>query len=425
MRKDITIKDGYQNTELGIIPIDWKKCIFADVLNGFSSGMTPYRGISEFYTGKISWITSGELNYNIITDTIEKITRDAVVKTNLKILPVGTFLMAITGLEAKGTRGRCAITGVKATTNQSCMSLFPKDRAIITEYLYHFYIRYGDELALKYCQGSKQQSYTGQIVRLLPINIPSIHEQRVIATVLSDMDSLIEKLDKIIDKKKLVKQGAMQELLTGKKRLPDFSNDWEVKRLHEIGKTYGGLTGKNKADFGNGCCSYISFLNVMNNVEIDINILERVDIKNGEHQNEVRKNDLFFNTSSETPHEVGMCAVLIKDVKNVYLNSFCFGFRLKTEDSVYGLFLSYLMNGDYGRFLMFSIAQGSTRYNLSKSYFNKLEIRLPKFTEQKAIAEVLIDMDKEIVILESKRVKYQKIKEGAMQELLTGKTRLI
>ena len=210
----------FKQTEVGRIPEEWDACHFEDVLDGFSSGMTPYRGTPEFYRGNIPWITSGELNYNVITDTHEKITQDAVVKTSLKILPIGTFLMAITGLEAAGTRGSCGVTGIKATTNQSCMALFPKLGKIDSKYLYHFYVHYGNELAFKFCQGTKQQSYTGKIVKILPINLPpTLTEQKAIATVLSDIDQEIEQLESKKAKYQELKQGMMQELLTGKIRL--------------------------------------------------------------------------------------------------------------------------------------------------------------------------------------------------------------
>jgi len=140
----------YKNSELGLIPDDWDVKEFQDVMDGFSSGQTPYRGNPEFYKGDIPWITSGELNYNIITDTKEKITPEGVKEANLKMIPKGTFLMAITGLEAAGTRGSCGITGIIATSNQSCMALYPKNGLLITPYLYHYYVRYGDELAFKY-----------------------------------------------------------------------------------------------------------------------------------------------------------------------------------------------------------------------------------------------------------------------------------
>ena len=211
-------KQGYKQTELGPIPLDWELKKFSDVITGFSSGATPYRGKPEYYKGNIRWITSGELNYNIIYDSVEKITAEAVKNTNLKIHPKGTFLIAITGLEAEGTRGSCGILGVESTTNQSCMALFPTEE-LLTEYLFHFYVNYGDYLAKVYCQGTKQQSYTANIVKILPIIVPPLPEQRAIASVLSDMDAEISALENRLKKTRALKEGMMQELLTGRIRL--------------------------------------------------------------------------------------------------------------------------------------------------------------------------------------------------------------
>ena len=198
----------------------WEVKNFGDVMDGFASGQTPYRAKPEYYKGNIPWITSGELNYNIITDTIEKITPEAVHDTNLKILPKGTFLFAITGLEAEGTRGSCAITGIEATTNQSCMALYPKAGILTTDYLFHYYAEFGKRLALVYCQGTKQQSYTGATAKLLPIVLPpTIEEQSAITQILSDMDAEIRELERRRDKYLMLKKGMMQQLLTGSIRL--------------------------------------------------------------------------------------------------------------------------------------------------------------------------------------------------------------
>lgn len=197
----------------------WQVKRLGDVVLRCSSGATPRRNRPEFYQGNIPWITSGELKYNVITDTYEKISSEAVAVTNLSIVPKGTFLMAITGLEAEGTRGACGIVGAPAATNQSCMAIFPT-RELKTEFLFHFYVLRGKELALEYCQGTKQQSYTSSIVKLLPISLPpSVTEQTAIATVLSDMDNDLSALEVRRDKTHALKQGMMQELLTGRIRL--------------------------------------------------------------------------------------------------------------------------------------------------------------------------------------------------------------
>lgn len=197
---------------------EWKAKTFGEVMTGFASGATPSRNRPEFFKGDIRWITSGELNYNVIMDTFEKISVEAVSKTNLKLLPKGTFLMAITGLEAEGTRGSCGIVGADATTNQSCMALFPT-KELSAHFLFHYYVYKGKSLALQYCQGTKQQSYTGKIVKLLPILLPPFDEQEAIVSILSDMDAEITALEQKRDKTRALKQGMMQELLTGRTRL--------------------------------------------------------------------------------------------------------------------------------------------------------------------------------------------------------------
>jgi type I restriction enzyme S subunit len=201
--------------------------------------------------------------------------------------------------------------------------------------------------------------------------------------------------------------------------------DWEVRSLGEVGKTYGGLSGKSKKDFSNGNAKYIPFMNIMKNSIIDIDYLDSVFIKANEIQNKAYKGDLFFNGSSETPEEVGLCSVLTKNIENLYLNSFCFGFRLFKENQINGLYLSYFFRSDEGRKLFYALAQGATRYNLSKSNFKKLEFAFPSYEEQTRIATILSDMDKSISSLEGQLSKYRAVKVGLMQELLSGRKRLI
>jgi type I restriction enzyme S subunit len=201
--------------------------------------------------------------------------------------------------------------------------------------------------------------------------------------------------------------------------------EWEVKRLGEVGSTYGGLTGKTKADFAIGTGRYVTFMNVMANVVIDCALFEQVRVTSSESQNRVNKGDLLFNGSSETPEEVAMCSFMASHVPNLFLNSFCFGFRLRDETQTDGLFLAYYLRASPGRELMKSLAQGSTRYNLSKSALLDGEVRLPLKAEQTAIATVLSDMDAELAALETRRDKTRDLKQGMMQELLTGRTRLV
>lgn len=289
---------------------------------------------------------------------------------------------------------------------------------------YYLNSAYFHNQLIPFIVGTKVSSISRSSISQTCLIVPKIGEQKKIAEALADIDSLICLSKKLITKKKAIKQGAMQELLTGKTRLPGFTGAWYKKYIGKIGEFYGGLTGKNKNDFGHGSCRYITFMNVLSNPAIDISKLEKVDVKKGEIQNKVQYGDLFFNTSSETPEEVGMCSVLLAELENTYLNSFCFGFRL-TDDNYNPLFLSYLFNSNIGRKIMSKLAQGATRYNLSKSAFSETIIKVPDKDEQDAIANVLSDMDNEINALEQKLEKYRQIKQGMMEQLLTGKIRLI
>lgn len=302
------------------------------------------------------------------------------------------------------------------TSNQQINAIFPND-TYSSDYLFYILNRFSKKI--KSLAGEQavpliNKSEFGE--SLIPI--PVLEEQTVIANVLSDADALIESLEKLIAKKHAIKQGAMRELLKPRE-------GWVVKKLGEMGFTYSGLSGKSKSDFYDGVYPYIPFMNIMSNVVIDTSYFDFVNLKPREKQNRVQMGDLFFNGSSETPEEVGMCSVLIEDISDLYINSFCFGFRLYNEFQDYGLFLSYYFRSNFGRQLFFSLAQGATRYNLSKNNFLELEIPLPPLEEQTHIASILSDMDAEITTLEAKLDKYKQIKLGMMQNLLTGRIRLI
>jgi type I restriction enzyme, S subunit len=253
----------------------------------------------------------------------------------------------------------------------------------------------------------------------------SAEERRLIGSVLVEADALIDSLEQLLTKKRQIKQGAMQELLTGKRRLPGFQQPWSEFRLGEIGRTYGGLTGKGKADFGHGASKYITFMNVMTNVRTSTEMIERVQVGPSESQNMVRAGDLLFNGSSETPEEVALCSWVENCDDDVFLNSFCFGFRPFTTDRLSGLFMAYFFRGRPGRAAVSSLAQGATRYNIAKTALLQAPLHLPCFAEQQAIAEVLSSVDTEITALESRITKARALKQAMAQALLTGRIRLL
>lgn len=196
-------------------------------------------------------------------------------------------------------------------------------------------------------------------------------------------------------------------------------DNWKIVQFEKLGHTFGGLTNKSADDFGEGK-PYIPYLNIFENGKIDPDYLEYVKIKPSERQNKVQFGDLFFTTSSETPHEVGMTSVLLNDLGEAYLNSFCFGFRLQNFEDLSPEFAAYLFRGNEVRKTISDLAQGSTRYNLSKSIlFDKLYLNLPPLPQQRKIAKILSTCDTVIAKTEEAIAKYQAIKQGMMHDLFT------
>ena len=262
-------------------------------------------------------------------------------------------------------------------------------------------------------------------LEVVPLPVPSPAEQRAIAESLADMDQSLTALEALIAKKRAIKQATMQQLLTGKTRLLGFSGEWKSATMAQIGSIYGGLSGKSKADFGMGSAQYVPFLNVLENVTVDSSQLDWVYVGPGESQNRVLSGDLLFNGTSETPEDLAMCSVVEESIPNLYLNSFCFGFRIEDRRKYDGLFLAYFFRGTPGRDLVYALAQGATRHNLSKTQFLALETSMPEPNEQRGIARVLSDMDAEISAVEARRDKTRSIKQGMIQHLLTGQIRLV
>ena len=164
----------------------------------------------------------------------------------------------------------------------------------------------------------------------------------------------------------------------------------------------------------------IPYLNIFENTFIDPKFLDYVNIKQAENQNKTKYGDLFFTTSSETPDEVGMTSVLYNNFEELYLNSFCFGFRLHSFDILLPRFAGFLFRSSFIRKNISTLAQGSTRYNLSKSiFFDKLFINLPPLPHQRKIARILTTIDNVIEKTESAIAKYKAIKQGMMHDLFT------
>lgn len=201
-------------------------------------------------------------------------------------------------------------------------------------------------------------------------------------------------------------------------RFPEFQNagEWEPVTLKNIGKTYNGLSGKSGGDFGTGE-PYVAYKQVFNGTTIKIEDCPLVAIKEGEKQNKLKKGDILVTISSETAQEIGMVNVITEDFKrSVYLNSFCFIFRPHNNCFIPS-FAKYLFSSPSYRKQIISIAQGITRYNLSKDNFLKLTLFIPNLEEQQKIASCLLFIDNAISATTQKLEQFKAQKNALLQKL--------
>lgn len=272
---------------------------------------------------------------------------------------------------------------------------------------------------------SGQPGVNGREYATLPVPLPDIRTQNTVADAVGDVDRLVRSLERQIAKKQAIKQGMIQQLLTGRTRLPGFAADWSPTRLREAGGTYGGLVGKGKDDFGTGSATFVTFMEVMAGARLLGRRLERVSVRPKERQNRVLRGDVLFNASSETPEEVALAAAVDYDPSaTTYLNSFCFGYRLKARDQIDPVYLAHFFRSRQGRDLVSVLAQGATRYNIAKTKLMDVSPVLPPIEEQRAIVAVLADADAEIDALSVRLLKARAIKTCMIQQLLTGRARL-
>ena len=196
-------------------------------------------------------------------------------------------------------------------------------------------------------------------------------------------------------------------------RFPGFTDPWEQRRLGECGTTYGGLSGKTKEDFGHGEARFVPYTNIFENPIADTGRLESIEID--PKQNQVRFGDAFFTVSSETPEDVGMSSVWLSDQPNVYLNSFCFGYR--QDGSFDSDYLAYMLRSQGVRYDIVLLAQGISRFNISKNKVMGLDVPFPEKGEQELIGTFFRKLDSLIALHQRKLDHIKELKKGLLQKM--------
>lgn len=264
----------------------------------------------------------------------------------------------------------------------------------------------------------------------MPIPTPQPPEQQKIANCLGSLDDLIAAERRKLEVLRRHKKGLMQQLFpqpgetVPRLRFPDYeaAGHWRQRVLGKEGEFLSALTGKAAADFDTGNAHFIPYNNVFANTFIDPDALRRVRIGDGETQNLVQKGDVFFTVSSENPEDAGMSSVLLDDIANCYLNSFCALFRPDSRSVIDMRFLGHMLRSGAVRAYLATNAQGSTRFNIAKRVFRDLPICVPGLPEQEIIAETLDSLEQRLAGQTARLNELMSHKDGLLQQLFPKPT---
>ena len=416
------IKKGYKQTEIGVIPEDWEVKNVGEIVTEFYNGGTPSTTIPKYWNGDIPWVTGADFENKKITNIRRFITKEAVNNSSTNVIPKGNLLVVTrTGV------GKIAIAPFNIAISQDITGVILKE-GISSLYIFYL-LHHNSSLLTSQNQGTSITGITRDVFEKLLISLPpTLAEQTAIATALSDMDDYISSLERLITKKKAIKQGTMQNLLTGKIRLPGFSEEWVEKKLGEIGKCLRGVSYKPEIDLLSykNSCSFILLRS--NNIQAQKLCLSDIQLIRGTIVKQIqilKIEDVLICMANGSKELVGKSCLFNKSQSNYTFGAFMGVFRTMNVDFD-SKFIFYNFQTENYRNHIDDLLSGSSINNLKPSDIESITFRLPKsIVEQTAIAAILSDMDTEIEALQAKLSKAKLVKQGAMQELLTGKIRLV
>lgn len=453
-----------KQTEIGLIPDDWEVKSLGEVATIVGGG-TPSTLNSAYWNGDIQWFTPAELSDSkkYVSKSERTITERGLKESSAKLLPKGTVL-----LTTRASIGITAILENPASTNQGFQSLIAKNNCC-SEFLYYVIPLIKDEM-LSRASGSTFAEISAKKLSTITFQLPPLPEQQRIAKALSDVDALISTTEKLIQKKKNIKQGAMQNLLTGKKRLPGFGNkqtdlfvpngthtkevkdvspeqirlsakmkqtelgeipeDWEVKSLGEIFEFRPNNTftrdclndskGKyQNVHYGDVLIKYPSILDCSKETIPFIN--EGINVKFSKYG--IVEGDIIIADTAEDETVGKVVEVFNLGEKKIVSGLHTFLCRKITDDFA-PKWLGYFMNQAIFHNQLLPFITGTKVSAISRTAIQNVKVLIPSKEEQTAIANVLSSMDKEIETLNTKLEKYRNLKTAMMQQLLTGKIRL-
>jgi type I restriction enzyme S subunit len=421
----MVVKPGYKQTEVGMIPKDWDVRTLGELATIVRGGSPRPAGDPRYFNGNfIPWLTVAALT-NIpdsklwVSETVGYLTEEG--SQHSRTLQKGTLIIANSG----ATLGVAKMLSVTCCANDGIAALINQregDKPFLCYYLNTQTRRLREVVAT----GNGQPNLNTTLIRGVPVPFPTDGEQRAIAGALGDVDALLGALEQLLAKKRDLKQAAMQQLLTGQTRLPGFTGKWETKTLGELGKISGAGVDK-KIRPGEPPVRLVNYMDVYRRNFIYSKDLNHVVSARPDQAARcaVKQGDVYFTPSSEMPYDIAVSAIAMEDIPDAAYSYHVV--RLRLDDDWDLLFRAYAFKSQEFLNQAARACEGSgVRYVITQGKFRQLSVRFPpQKEEQAAIGAVLSDMDGEVGALAARLAKTRALKQGMMQELLTGRTRLI
>jgi type I restriction enzyme S subunit len=410
------VKPGYKQTEIGVIPEDWDATQLGKIGEALI-GLT-YKPSNVREHGTLVLRSSNIQNDALAFD--DNVFVDIDIPERIKVR-LGDVLVCVRN-GSRNLIGKSVLLDerVNGMTFGAFMAVYRSPIGRLASFLFQSEIL---KRQINEHLGATINQITNKSLNSFRIPVPPTQaEQCAIAAALSDVDALLDGLDRLIAKKRDLKQAVMQQLLTGQTRLPGFHGEWEMKRLGEIGTFLKGSgVKKDKANSGELPCIRYGEIYTHHNDRIR-SFNSRISSEVAATATRLRQGDLLFAGSGETKEEIGKCVAFVND---------CVAFAggdiviLRLANDANPLFMGYFCNTAPINAQKASRGQGDAVVHISAAALSSIEVTLPTHDEQTAIAAVLSDMDAELSALEARRDKTRDLKQAMMQELLTGKTRLV
>ena len=423
------VKKGYKQTEIGVLPEEWTISTIgtiADVKTGpFGSALHA----DDYVQDGTPIITVEHLGETgLIRQNLPKVSDEDRQRLSAYSMQEGDIVFSRVGSVDRNAYVTAAENGWLFSGR--ILRLRAKSEKLSTRYLgYYFKSEDTKERIRGVAVGQTMASLNTKLMNAFKVVLPTVEEQKNIATLLSNIDTLISTLEKQVSKKKAIKQGAMQELLTGKRRLPGFSGVWET---FVLGETFDFIpnnaftraqmsdSGKVKnVHYGDILTKFGAYISA-DSKDIPY-IAKEIDLSRFAEKCYLQSGDIVIADTAED-ETVGKALEVINVECPVLAGQHTLLCRPKVRFAE--KFLGYYLNADCYHDQLLPFIVGTKVSSLSKASIAQTKLVVPKYEEQQAISSILSDMDDEITELEQKLAKYRQVKQGMMQQLLTGKIRL-